>query len=387
MKKLILSLLLLEIIAIVAIPCPFGSDAYVGQSYSHPNVSTKISNYIHDAVDIHMNPSQPIIALESGPGTIYLGGSPSGGELDCSIQVGDWEYAHICDTLINPLILYKIEHKIDISAGDTIGYLTTTQTGADEGWSPHIHLVRLKDRYSQDGARYTAGRNPYPALDELLSDIDICDCVKESIDSTSAEIHFTGQGEMGSGIIGNPPVLYGDIDVQAEFDIRVNVDSQTRVTSPYQMKWGIDGNELGFATVDGELPRLPSHQKEKIENLFSYKDWIISNLAGSYEATDRDLDDVQDFDNYWNTLQRLDDPNWQNTAYPCSLDTRKFPDGPHKVWVWAETFCGEVFAETVDVYINNFGSQVEVKDASDGNKLYAYFTEPMDSSTLGGDKT
>ena len=390
MKKLILSLLLFEISAIVAIPCPFGNDAFVGQGYAQPNVSTKIGDYIHDAVDIHMNPYQPVIALESGPATIYLGGSEDGGELDCSIRVGDWEYAHICDTLINPIIPDMIEHGIEISVGDTLGYLTTTQTGADEGWSPHIHLVRLKDRFSQHGARYTAGRNPYPALDELLSSIDICDCVKESVNSTSTEIHFTEQSEKGSEIIGNPPVLYGDIDVQANFDIRVNIDSGTRKTSPYQMKWGIDNLQLGLATVDGELPRSPSEQTDKMGNLFSNKDWMISNLAGSYEATDRDLDDVQGLNDYWNTIQGVTG-EWNDTTNdPCDFDTRKFPDGPHKVWVWAKTYCGTPIADTVDVIIDNNPPQVVSQTPEEGEPIGSdrivtfVFSEAIDPGTIEG---
>jgi len=383
--KAFLLIFLLPSHPVLADTCPFGENAFVWNNYSHLRTGTSIGDYIHPSVDIYIDQNQPIIALEDGivwgfdrndPNTQ----NPNFGANDCELWIGNWDYAHLDYNKLRGKFKELFDGIsdggfIEVTAGETLGYVTTPQSGAASNWLPHLDLTYVgidkPGAYSLNNS--IAMRNPYPALDELLSDIDICDCVKESIDSTSAEIHFTGQGEMGSGIIGNPPVLYGDIDVQAEFDIRVNVDSQTRGTSPYQMKWGIDGNELGFATVDGELPRLPSHQKEKIENLFSYKDWIISNLAGSYEATDRDLDDVQDFDNYWNTLQRLDDPNWQNTAYPCSLDTRKFPDGPHKVWVWARTYCGTVVAETVDVIIDNNPPQTEVEKV-DPNKGRDYFT-------------
>jgi len=223
-----------------------------------------------------------------------------------------------------------------------------------------------------------AYRNALAVLNSMGFD---CRCLKEVIDTFIIKpniVGYSGGNVSAKKIQDNVEyILTGAISVLGKYDIKANVGSSTRRVFPYITSWGINSETLGYFKVDGRLPRDQSRQKQIIQDFLIDDYLLLSKIAGS-KGDSVDLNSP--LNSYWNTLQGLTG-EWDSLVDPCDLDTRKFPDGEYKLWVWASTYCGTEVADTIDVIIDNNPPQAEVEKIGD-YAIKVTFTEPMDPSSF-----
>ncbi|RKZ28730.1 hypothetical protein DRQ36_10005 [bacterium] len=367
-RIIVIILFLLPSILFAGPDQPFGPNPRIGKTYGVQSPPP----YLHAAVDIHVGCNDSIFAIDGGMVSINWGHNYAAGAKDYEVHVGGIIYGHIDKETIPENVWNLVDTGGSIPAGTYIGKPSCNMRNARPGWdSPHIHLVF--------GDARTAYGNPLRILQTQYG-LD-CDYFQEEITETLSFLHAYGIEGSGES---KQQVLSGGISIAAWFQFETPMPGW-RPIYPYEVKWGVDNANLGNFKFDGELTREFQQGNydtfDEIRASYLSQDaliWDLSKMTGSTNET-RDLSST--FGGYWNTLQRLDDPNWQNTAYPCSLDTRKFPDGPHKVWVWARTYCGTVVAETVDVIIDNNPPQTEVKKVGD-YAIKVTFSEPMDTTSF-----
>ena len=354
---------------------PFGPNPKIGQTYGYSVIATDATGierrYLHEAVDIHTSCSDSIFAIDAGFVSRNWSGNTKAGPNDEEVHIGGIIYGHIDSTSIPKAVRYAALRGLIIPVGTYIGKASCGASGSN--WSPHIHLVFGDANY--------AYRNPLGILDSVYG--LGCGYFDEDITDPFAGLIVSGHESLGE-TQGTPPVINGGIKIQAFSRFETTL-GPGRGIAPYQVKWGVDESELGFFSFNGTIPRKDWNSRVAKFNQIHTEGiiWDLTKMAGSNEQT---ADFTSLANGYWNTRQSTEDSiyAWNDTTNdPCDINTRKFPDGPHKVWVWATTYCGTPVADTIDVIIDNNPPQAEAsKDGTYSIKIA--FTEPMDTSTFDG---
>ena len=353
---------------------PFGPDPRIGQTYGYSVIGVwngQQVKYLHEAVDIHMNCGDSIFAIDAGIASRNWSGNTEAGANDEEVHIGGIIYGHIDSLTIPKAVKRAASRGLIVPAGTFIGMASCGAPNSN--WSPHIHLVFGNANY--------ASRNPLGILDSVYG--LGCDYFTEDITGSFAGLTVDDYDTIGDAnwTLGSPPRVKGGIRIKALSEFSTTLGAGREI-APYQIKWGYEDVELGSFTYNGLIPRKDWQAREKKYNQVHTEGRILdlTKMSGS-AGQQSDFSSLAN--GYWNTLQGVTG-NWNDVVDSCApQDTRKFPDGLHKIWIWATTYCGTVVTDTVEVFIDNNPPQAEVEKVGD-YAIKVTFSEPMDTTTFPG---
>ncbi len=381
-------------------PNPFGEDPWLGGNY------VDFRNYAHPGLDIYFSTTTWIKPFAEGKVEAIeensLENDAEGNDWVVIIdygELGEWTYGHLDKESIKHFDLDD-PLKSHVYPGDpTWGVIGKLSVG-EGNWEPHLHLEYSPDRENR--------ANPLP---QLVSMGYTCESYFHEQTFFMSESHVSLTlpiGDRDMNLDEFTVLLDGRIDLKAKIRIaRYYSEDKAILISPHAIRWGIEKDgvktQLGEFIFEGNVPSVTNGEVNGngvgnnvsfLNNVRNDDEYIITDLTGSENEGGHNLDDVRG--GFWNTKQKLGGTPDEDAD--CNSNA-KFPDGKYTLYIEVSTYCdmgpfGPLFEASYNIYIDNYGPIIEGvgnepdgrrrPTSGEGNNLYAYFTEPMDSTTFAG---
>jgi hypothetical protein len=330
---------------------PFGSQHGVTSTLGEARVDSLGNlDHFHAGVDVAAGQGDSVFAADSG---VVWGSTPS------SFWIDDYRYVHI---------------SASVGDDDTVPLHDFIGT-VDYPAAPHLHLREKSSPVSPyDALNLLMDGGLYPYAD--LTDPQIASVFlyqQGSVDSLLSDT-LNGRvdilcvaGDTRTDTAGQAPEDTGNVSIyRIGYEIR---DSLGSVAKPY---W----EGIRFGTIPNPSDSGQLHQ--------TY-DTASSNTHFRYWVTNDPFDpDPGSRDRYWNTKQ---DSGATDSVDADSIEEALFPRGVYWVKVYAYDVDSNSCAESVQVYIDNFGPRIDSVSpdsgqtgVSIGSSIDIEFDEPMDQN-------